>query len=97
MKPGLEISPEGQAIGKDPRKLAPVDLEALGHERTPALQAIRAKCLDCCGGHPSEVRACTAIACPSWPFRMGTDPWRARREMTEEEKAALRDRLRRTA
>ena len=38
------------------------------------VKAIRAKCLDCCCGHPSEVRICTASKCPLYPYRMGTRP-----------------------
>ena len=45
---------------------------------TPA-KAMRAKCLDCCAGHAGEVRACPAIACALWPYRMGRNPNRARR------------------
>ena len=33
---------------------------------------IRAKCLDCVGYQPVEVRKCTAKACFLWPFRMGS-------------------------
>ena len=38
------------------------------------VKAIRAKCLDCCCGHPSEVRICTALKCPLHPYRMGKRP-----------------------
>ena len=37
-------------------------------------KAIRAKCLDCCAGHPSEVRDCTAKNCPLYPHRFGKRP-----------------------
>ena len=37
-------------------------------------KAIRAKCLDCCCGHPSEVRDCTAKNCPLYPHRFGKRP-----------------------
>lgn len=37
-------------------------------------KAIRAKCLDCCCGHPSEVRDCTAKKCPLYPHRFGKRP-----------------------
>lgn len=93
MKPHLEISPAAEAIGRDPREMAPGDLEALGHVRKPVLQALRERCVDCCGGSVFEVRACVAVACPSWPFRMGTDPWREKRVMSDDQKAVLRDRL----
>jgi len=38
------------------------------------LRAIRAKCLDCCGGLRSEVRKCVSVACVLWPLRMGVQP-----------------------
>lgn len=38
------------------------------------IKAIRAKCLDCCGGEPKEVRLCTAKKCPLWPYKMGHRP-----------------------
>lgn len=62
-------------------------------EITNPIKAIRAKCLDCCCGAPSEVSACTAETCPLHPFRFGKNPYRQRREMTEEEKRVLADRL----
>jgi len=34
-------------------------------------KAIRAKCIDCCGGQPGEVRLCTAFKCPLWEWRFG--------------------------
>lgn len=36
-------------------------------------QAIRMKCVDCCGGIRAEVRKCTATECPLWPYRMGAE------------------------
>jgi hypothetical protein len=41
------------------------------------VKAIRAKCLDCCGGDKPEVRDCAAINCPLHPYRMGRNPNRA--------------------
>ena len=38
------------------------------------IKAIRAKCLDCCCGHPSEVRICTAVNCSLYTYRMGKRP-----------------------
>ena len=76
LKPGLELGPDALAVGSDPRWLSRAELEALGHRRMSPLQAIRLRCLDCCGGQPGEVRKCTATGCPNWPFRMGKNPWR---------------------
>lgn len=36
-------------------------------------QAIRDKCIDCCGGFVREVKRCTAYTCPLWRFRMGRE------------------------
>lgn len=38
------------------------------------MKAIRAKCLDCCGGSAKEVRTCTAPECPLFPYRFGHRP-----------------------
>lgn len=42
-------------------------------ERLTRAKAIRAKCIDCMGGDKSEVRKCTAVNCPLFPFRMGKE------------------------
>lgn len=57
------------------------------------VKAIRAKCLDCCCGQPNEVRLCTIERCPLHPFRFGTNPYRAKREYTEEQRAEMALRL----
>jgi len=38
------------------------------------LQSVRAKCLDCSCGQPSEVRECPVHRCALWPYRFGKDP-----------------------
>ena len=78
-------------VGRDPRAMSTAELEQLGHARVAPLRALRLKCLDCCNGSAQEVRLCTAVDCPSWPFRMGKNPWR--RKLGQEERAALRARL----
>lgn len=40
------------------------------------IKAIRAKCLDCCCGYPSEVRLCESESCALHPYRMGRRPKR---------------------
>ena len=37
-------------------------------------RAIRAKCLDCCGGDKVTVRCCACVDCPLWHFRCGRRP-----------------------
>ena len=50
------------------------------------MKAIRAKCLDCSGGNPNEVKLCPVEKCSLYPFRLGKNPYSKRREYTEEEK-----------
>ena len=42
-------------------------------EKRSRKQAVRNKCIDCCGGVRAEVRKCPATKCPLWPFRMGAE------------------------
>ena len=75
-KIGLELY-NGHEVGSDPREMTREELAALGHEPMNALKALRLRCVDCSGGSTAEVRQCEFKQCPSWPFRMGTNPWRA--------------------
>jgi hypothetical protein len=84
---GLEL--DGRfAIGRDPRRMTRAELVELRHQPMSPLRALRLRCLDCCCDQPSEVRKCTAVKCPSWPFRMGVNPWRA--EPSEAKREAAR-------
>ena len=60
---------------------------------TNPVKAIRAFCLECSNGSTSEIKSCPVYKCPLYPFRFGKNPYRQRREMTEEEKQVLADRL----
>lgn len=51
------------------------------------MRAIREKCLDCSCQQPMEVKECTVKMCALWPFRMGTNPYRAKRVMSPEARA----------
>lgn len=44
------------------------------------LKAIRKKCLDCSYFQPSEVRQCTVIKCPIYPYRFGRRPDKATKD-----------------
>jgi hypothetical protein len=98
MKPGLKLH-QGHPVGRDPRQMTRDELGEAGHQPMSPLQAIRAHCLDCCGYQEKEVAHCTAVNCPAWPYRMGTDPWRkpaspARREAARRTMANLNARRR---
>ena len=60
---------------------------------TNPTKAIRAFCLECCGNSSNEVKLCPRTICPLYSFRFGKNPHRKRRELTEEERQVLRDRL----
>jgi hypothetical protein len=91
-----EISPyqadEGARIGKHPREVAPEILSLKFRAQNP-LEAIREKCLDCCCGNASEVRKCVAVDCALWPYRVETNPFRKKRELTPEQKRQRTERL----
>lgn len=70
------LKPNGEVAGRDPREMTEEELTKLGHRAISPMRALRLRCLDCCAGSDSEVRHCPARKCPSWPFRMGTSPWR---------------------
>lgn len=38
------------------------------------IKAIRAKCLECSGNQPSEVRACLIFECALFNYRLGKNP-----------------------
>ena len=58
------------------------------------MKAIRVKCLDCCAGQYSEVKMCPCTTCPLYDFRLRKNPNRKPRNLTEEQREALRERAR---
>lgn len=60
---------------------------------TNPVKAIRAKCLGCCCGSSNEVKMCACTDCPLYPFRFGKNPYRAKREYTDDQKAEMRERM----
>ena len=78
----------GNLVGRDPRQMGRIGLEAAGFEAMTPMEVIRAKCLDCCADSAQEVRYCVSVNCPNWPYRMGSNPFRP--PMSEERKAASR-------
>lgn len=57
------------------------------------LKAIRLFCIDCCGGSSNEVKLCPAKKCSLYPFRFGKNPFRAKRELSDEQRAEMAERL----
>lgn len=60
---------------------------------TNPVKVIRAHCIDCSGGSQSEADNCPCESCCLWPWRLGKNPYKAKRELTEEQKQVLRERL----
>lgn len=90
---GIAIRSDGGCwIGRRPEEVPPEILARKFRAQNP-LKALRDRCLDCCCGNGSEVRKCTAIDCPSWPFRMGTNPFRQKRTLSAEQTAEMVERL----
>jgi hypothetical protein len=97
-KPLFEISrheaDDGEVIGKHPGDV-PLEILSQKFRAQNPLKALREKCLDCCCANAAEVRKCVAVDCALWPFRMGTNPFRKKRELSTEQKRELSERLRR--
>ena len=82
-------NPDGSTEGKKPSLLSKDNFEALGHGKLSPLKAIRAHCVECSGDSPAEARMCVTATCPLWPYRLGKNPFRAPRKMSEAQLAAL--------
>ena len=65
------------------------------HEQpTSVLQAIKKHCrTDCCCDDMESWKECNATDCMLHPFRMGKNPFRKKRELTDKQRKAIADRL----
>ena len=54
-------------------------LTSLGHKKRPLLRVIHDMCSRCMCGSSSEIRRCTSVACPLYPYRLGRNPYTANR------------------
>jgi hypothetical protein len=81
-----------ELVGKHPGDMPPQIL-ALNFRAQNPLKAIREKCLDCCCGNAAEVRKCVATDCPLWPLRMGSNPFRKKRKLSDAQKRERVERL----
>lgn len=61
---------------------------------TNPVKVIRKYCLECCRESPKEVEVCPAEKCWLHPFRMGNNPYRTKRELSEEQKKEAAENLR---
>lgn len=63
--------------------------------RTNPVKAIRQKCLECGEGSANEVKLCPVERCTLYPFRFGKNPYRQKRELTDEQREKMAERMRR--
>ena len=64
----------GNLIGRHPDEISRSEFDEAGVALPRAMDAIRSKCIDCCGGVLGEVRKCTAVTCALWTMRLGHYP-----------------------
>ena len=64
----------GRKWGLHPGRVTAEMLEAEGIEKAPLLSVMKAMCADC--RSPEDVIVCGKPACPIWPYRDGTSPWK---------------------
>ncbi|UOF77494.1 hypothetical protein [Caudoviricetes sp.] len=88
------IRTEDGTEGIHPSKLTADDFREMGHEPIGLRKVIKKACMDCCVGSYSEVVKCVATTCALYPYRTGKNPFAPKREYTEEERNALREKMR---
>lgn len=62
-------------------------------DKITPLRAIKKHCLDCRFGSRKEVAACEDEDCSLYPFRLGKNPFRPNRSLSDEEKKKMVERL----
>lgn len=63
-------------------------------QQTSPLKAIKMMCRDqCCSNDMDSWKNCTIESCQLHPFRFGKNPFRKKRELTDEERQVIADRL----
>lgn len=64
------------------------------HEETNPLKLIKWHCkYNCCAGVEKEWKECNNISCPLWVMRLGKNPNRKKRTITEEQKERFKERM----
>ena len=62
------------------------------HKRNP-VKAIRLFCIECMGGSFEEVKNCSSQKCAIYPFRLGKNPFRTERVVSDEQRQAATERF----
>ena len=56
--------------------------------QTNPVKAIRDWCLQCSGDSYNNLKSCPSTDCPLYPFRLGKNPFRTPRKLSDEQRAA---------
>jgi len=86
---GIVLKSDGSTEGENPSLLSKKNFEELGHKGLAPLKAIRANCVECSGGSAAEARKCVTVTCPLWPYRMGKNPFRRPKKISDTQLACL--------
>ena len=65
------------------------EMKAMSTTKSDLLKIIRRKCLDCVCYQPREIELCPTERCALWPYRMGKDPYKTPRQMSDAQKESL--------
>ena len=64
------------------------------HEETNPLKLIKWHCkYNCCAGVEKEWKECNNMSCPLWVMRLGKNPNRKKRNLTDEQKERFKERM----
>ena len=64
-----------------------------GNKIVSPLKAIKVYCYRCSGDSHAEVKRCTGEDCPLFMFRMGKNPYRKKKVLTEEQRNKAAERF----
>ena len=65
------------------------EMKVMSTTKSDLLKIIRRKCLDCVCYQPREIELCPTECCALWPYRMGKDPYKTPRQMSDAQKESL--------
>lgn len=84
---------EDDIVDEDPETAKLDPLEGFkGETITSVMKSVRAKCMQC-SGTSYEIKKCMCFSCALYPFRLGKNPYRQKRVMTDEQKQAAKERF----
>ena len=65
------------------------EMKVMSTTKSDLLKIIRRKCLDCVCYQPREIELCPSTRCALWPYRMGKDPYKTPRQMSDAQRKVL--------